>query len=161
MLAVRRHPLGSLLIFLALIALVWSSESFIRRAALGTVEFLTLYNAYMIGLFVPEGAFVGLIWRKSLNRYVNPVSGRIISHGAGAILTVMIALLGFFLLAPAIRSFLWESYTAWATGPLPEVLLYLLWIPVSIIGLPVLTVALASPPGAGRVFKSMGRRLRW
>ncbi len=153
----RMHPVAAATVFAVVALLVWLSEGALRAGALGTVEFEASFHAYMIGLVIPESAFIGLIWKQSLGRYVLPGSGRIISHAAGIGMTVAVAAIGFLLVAPAIRFSLMEVFSAWAAGSLLVVLAYWTYAIASLIIVPLLCVVAISPAGAIRALRSIWR----
>ncbi len=140
-------------------AVLWFDQGAIREAAVASVPTEVTFHAYMLGLFIPEGFLVGLIWNPYLKRYVSPFSGKMISGGLGIGLSVAFAFFGYFLFAPFLSSALLTAFQGWAAGPFMNLLGYWLYVAFSAGLLPFLMAALASPAGATKGLRWLWRAL--
>src|SRR5437879_5574050 len=140
----------TLVVILLIVGILWLSQDSIRLAAVASLQAEVSFHAYMIGLFIPEGFFVGLIWNPELRRYVSPISGRMITSGIGITLSVVFAAIGYLVFRPWLEGELSAIFGSWVAGPFPSVLGYWFYAAVSAVLLPFLMVALASPAGAVR-----------
>jgi uncharacterized membrane protein (Fun14 family) len=148
-----------LVVVLVIIGVLWVNQDSIRQAASESVPAEVSFHAYMIGLFIPEGFLIGLIWNPGLRRYVSPVSGRMISGGLGIALSVVFAAIGYLVFRPWLESGLTMTFNGWASGPLPSVLTYWIYAAFSAVLLPFLMLSLASPAGALRGLKWLARAI--
>lgn len=139
--------------------MIWINEPAIRANAIGTVGFEVTYHAYMIGLAVPEAVFLLFIWNPGLGRYVSPMSRRIIPSCLGIILTAVIAIVGFFVIAPLLHDGLEMFFLGWASGPLVNVLGYWLYSAFSLLYVPLFFVAITSPAGPEQGLRSLRKIL--
>jgi len=145
-----RNPVVALVVLIVVggtFAVLWFDQGAIRQAAVQSVSSEVMFHAYMLGLFIPEGFLVGLIWNPKLKRYISPISGRMISGGLGIGLSVAFAFIGYFLVTPWINSALLATFQTWAAGPFENTVSYWLYAAFSAVFLPFLMVALASPAG--------------
>lgn len=154
------NPLVALIVLaiaLVTLAALLLTQDAIRLNAVQSVPSEVAFHAYMLGLFIPEGLLVGLIWNPGLRRYVSPFTGKMISGGAGIGLSVVYAFLGYFLVRPWLESGLMAYFSGWASGPFVNVLGYWVYAGISAPLLPFLMGALMSPAGAGRGLRWLWR----
>ncbi len=149
-LPVLANPFAAIFVLIAtaiLLGVLWFNQSGIAAGAVQNLSFEVEFHAYMIGLAIPEGFLIGLMWNPDLRRYVSPLSGRMISGGLGLGLSVVYAFFGFFVFRPWLESEVTAWLTPWAESPFWSLLGYWVYCGVMLILLPLTALALVSPAG--------------
>lgn len=130
----------------------------LRIYLLSTTTALSNFQSYMLGLAIPEAVYISMIWNPSTKRPHNPFSNEFMSYSTFAIAGAGIAILGWYLSTYEIIPFLDSYYSSYLVN-FQNLLLYGTLSIVSIVTLPIICFAIASPAKTSSVLKSIKEHL--
>ncbi|MCK4443977.1 MAG: hypothetical protein KAW09_05505 [Thermoplasmata archaeon] len=143
----------------AMLGAIFVLESQVRSSLLGTVLPLSIYHGYMIGLVFPEAAFIKIIWNSKSARAHNPFTGEFITTGLFVLMGAAIAVAGFLTINTYVIPVLESSFSGLVLGSFWSMIVYGVWIFLSIPLLAVVFFAIASPAGLRNALRSMNGRI--
>lgn len=100
-------PIGIVALLLLLISIiyVWLNLDEYYLYELNSVLSIANFYTYSISLFIPIGAFLRLIWNPVASRAINPFTKKFIPTTVAVIVTVLGALVWYFVIMKYVQSF--------------------------------------------------------
>ena len=149
--------LVAILVAVAAVAALVLDPFLASGPALGLAWFSANWDCYMISIGFPVAVYYSVVWNPEAGRATNPFSGRFVSHARVAAVAIVLAVVGFVVVTFIAIPTLYLDLLAYSTGsgfaPVTS-----LFVQVAlIVALPILCVAIASPAGLSKTFRSIWR----